>query len=160
MKRSSLFCCLLLVTSMVHAQSQAPAQPQPVAASAAARPAPNNAAIEPSAVRDAGLRLVQAIDAEQAAQLWDGASSVTRKAVTRDAFVAGVAQARKPLGAALGRDWVAVRRDRSTGAGTPPGQYASAEFAVLFAGNRVARELVSFRLDEDNVWRFTGYVIK
>jgi len=41
-----------------------------------------------------------------------------------------------------------------------PGRYASVDLVTTFAGNRQAHELVSFRLDEDEQWRFAGYVIE
>jgi hypothetical protein len=155
MKRCLLACLLLAGMSDSQARG-APSAP----AAAAAQPAQRVAAVEPNALRDAGLRIAQAIEGQQAGQLWDSASGATKKAVTRDAFVAGVGKARNPLGQAQGREWVGVSRRRSSGGKAPPGEYANAEFLVALAGNRVAREMVSFRLDEDGIWRFAGYVIQ
>jgi hypothetical protein len=100
------------------------------------------------------------MDAGQAAKLWDEASAVTKKSVTRDAFIAGINKARQPLGKSSGRNWVSIRRQVGDGKALPPGLYASAEFLVEFAGKRTMRELVSFRLDEDGTWRFSGYVVQ
>lgn len=162
MKRFSIALCLLLVAGMAEVSAQTPAQSRAAApaaprtgASAATRPA---AAIAPNALYEAALRMARGIDAGQAAQLWEAASAVTKRSVTREAFVAGVSQARKPLGAVTARDWHAVRRQNSSGGSLPAGQYASVEFAAVLAGGRVAQEMISFRLDEDGVWRFAGYV--
>ena len=46
------------------------------------------------------------------------------------------------------------------GKALPSGLYASVEFLVEFSGKRTMRELVSFRLDEDGTWRFSGYVVQ
>jgi hypothetical protein len=140
---------LLLATGAVAAQ-QPPAAP----------PAPAPGVIDPNAIRDAGARVVTAIDAGQASRLWDEASPITRQAVTRDAFVAGIARSRQPLGAAANRNWLSVRRQAGDGNALPSGLYASIEFLAEFAGKPPVRELVSFRLDEDGVWRFAGYAVQ
>jgi len=143
---------LLLLASGVSAAQQPPA------AQAAAQPAAG--AIEPNAIRDAAQRVAMAMDAGQAAKLWDEASAITKKSVTRDAFIAGISKSRQPLGKATGRNWVSVRRQAGDGQTLPAGLYASAEFLVEFADKRTMRELVSFRLDEDGTWRFSGYVVQ
>lgn len=156
MKRFLLAC--LLLAGMADLQAQVPATASPAAG---ARPSPQrSAAIEPNALRDAGLRIAQAIDAQLAGPLWDRASIATKNAINRDAFVDGVGKARTPLGPVQGRDWVAVHRKHVSGGKAPPGEYANAEFVVRLAGNRVAYEVVSFRFDDDGVWRFVGYVIR
>ena len=128
----------------------------------AAQPQPANAAaLEPNAVADWAARVISMIDRGEAAQLWDGASSVAKQRVKRDAFVAGVQAARKPLGAVAGREWASVRRQRhAEGREVPAGEYASVEVVALFANKQVKTELVTFRHDEDGTWRFAGYVVR
>ncbi|HVJ38057.1 MAG TPA: DUF4019 domain-containing protein [Stenotrophomonas sp.] len=145
----------LVLAPAVHAQQRAVATSQPAAGTA-------RADIAPSALRDAALTVAQAVDAGQAAQLWQSASSVARGAVTQQAFVDSVVASRKPFGKAAQRQWSDIRlRDVAVqqGATTPPGRYGSVEFDTQFGG-RKAHELVSFRLDEDGQWRFAGYVIE
>ncbi|WP_140725618.1 MULTISPECIES: DUF4019 domain-containing protein [Gammaproteobacteria] len=151
MKRffSTIGIVLLLATGAAAAQ-----QPQ----AQANRPIPG--AIEPNAVRDAGLRVVTVVDSGQPAQLWNEASSVTKKSVARDAFVAGINKSRQPLGKVVSRNWLSVRRQSGDGKALPAGLYASAEFLTEFAGKPPVRELVSFRLDEDGAWRFSGYAVQ
>jgi hypothetical protein len=136
----------LLLTTGVAVAQQPPATPQAAA--------PTAGAIEPNAIRDAGQRVVMAMDAGQAAKLWDEASAVTKKSVTRDAFVAGTNKARQALGKTNNRNWLSVRRQFGDGL------YASAEFLVEAPGKPPVRELVSFRLDEDGTWRFAGYAVQ
>lgn len=130
----------------------------------AAQQAPANraaaGAIEPNAVRDAGARVARMVDAGQLAQLWDEASGVTRKSVARDAFIAGINKSRQPLGAVTGRNWLSVHRQSGDGKVLPAGLYASSEFLAEFPGKPPVRELVSFRLDEDGIWRFAGYAVE
>ena len=152
MKRflSAVGMTLLLSAGTAIAQ-QPPAQ-------AAASPVAGT--IEPNAIRDAGLRVALAIDAGDVAKLWDESSAVTKKSVTRDAFVAGINQGRKPLGRIATRNWLSVRRQFGDGQALPSGLYASAEFLAESAGKPPVRELVSFRLDEDGTWRFAGYAVQ
>ncbi|REN18855.1 DUF4019 domain-containing protein, partial [Mycobacterium tuberculosis] len=46
--------------------------------------------------------------------------------------------------------------------GDAAGQYVSVEYETRFANrpDTTLRELVSFHLDTDRVWRFSGYVLK
>lgn len=154
MKRffSAIGVALLLTAGTVAAQ-----QP-PATAQAAANPVPGT--IEPNAIRDAGFRVAMAMDAGQAAKMWDEASAVTKKSVTRDAFIAGITKARQPLGKTVNRNWLSVRRQFGDGQALPSGLYASAEFLAESAGKAPVRELVSFRLDEDGTWRFAGYAVQ
>lgn len=118
--------------------------------------------VEPSDMVRGGLQAVQMIDQDQVGELWDGAAPAARKRVPRADFVAMVAKAREPLGAPQQRTWVAVNRqvvndaDPDTG-----GQYVSVEYETRFA-NKAApvRELLSFHLDSDRTWRFSGYVLR
>lgn len=142
---------LLLNAATATAQQQRAATP-------AASPVPGT--IEPNAIRDAAMRVVVAIDAGQAAKLWDEASTVTKKSVARDAFVAGINKGRQPLGKIASRNWLSVRRQFGDGQALPSGLYASAEFLAEAAGKPPVRELVSFRLDEDGTWRFAGYAVQ
>ncbi len=110
-----------------------------------------------------GLQAVQMIDRDQAGELWDGATPATRKRITRADFASKVAKSRAPLGGPQQRTWVAVHRqvvaDPDADAA---GQYVSVEYETRFGNkpDRSLRELVSFRLDADRTWRFSGYVVR
>ncbi|HZF99291.1 MAG TPA: DUF4019 domain-containing protein [Pseudoxanthomonas sp.] len=147
---------LLLTSGIVAAQQ--PSANQPSARQAVANP--DSGVIEPNAIRDAGLRVVIAIDAGQAAKLWDESSTITKRSVTREAFTAGISKSRQPLGRISSRNWLSVRRQSADGIALPPGLYASTEFLAEVAGKPPIRELVSFRLDEDGAWRFSGYSVQ
>jgi hypothetical protein len=155
MKRLFLVSCLLVLAGLCHAQTPTAAAPQ-----ARAPMAHPSGDLAPNALHDTALHVAGVVDSGNVTQLWDGASVVTRRTVAREAFVEGVTRARRPLGAMVGREWSVLRRQYSAGGSVPAGHYASVEFVATFAGNRKAREVVSFRQDEDGVWRFTGYVIQ
>jgi hypothetical protein len=159
--------CVLLVLP-VQAPAQAPSTPAParvaVPAAGGAATAGQQAALQrqDAEMTRAALKAAQMIDGGQVAALWDGASPVVRKAVTREAFLAAVQQARAQVGALVGRGQASVSRTRfGPGAQVPEGLYVNVSFATRFANApRPVRELVSFRLDEDKVWRLSGYNLR
>lgn len=158
MKRLFLLLLMPAITCAGLAYAQTPAAAQPQAQRAPA--APGSQSPDPSRMYATAIAVVRAVDAGQAAELWNSSSTVTRNSVKREAFVSAVTKARTPLGAVSARDWIAVSRQAGGQNGLPAGNYLSVEFVTIFSGNRRARELVSFRLDEDGVWRFTGYTLR
>ncbi|UYK90321.1 DUF4019 domain-containing protein [Xanthomonas sacchari] len=126
---------------------------------AAAAPAPGPLAKQDAQMAQAGLRAAQLVDAGRTGELWDGASVVAKKAVTRAVFVREIDAARARLGALLGRGVASVARVQyAAGSQVPPGTYVNISFPSRFANApQPVRELVSLRLDEDKTWRLVGY---
>lgn len=118
---------------------------------------------EPSDLVRGGLQAIQMIDQNKTGELWDGATPVARKRVAKNDFVSQVTKAREPLGAPQQRTWVAINR-QVVAQGDPEiaGQYVSIEYETRFANkaNATVRELVTFQLGDDRVWRFSGYVLR
>ncbi|MFC0155540.1 DUF4019 domain-containing protein [Xanthomonas dyei] len=170
-----LLVALVLAPALAFAQQPQPsraatAQPAPAAQKpAAGQPAPALSAAQQAQVAkqdvemtQAALRVAQMVDANKAASLWDGASSVAKTAVKRDAFVAQLAGERTRLGAMVGRGQGSVTRVKyGPGAQVPEGLYVNVSFPTRFANApQPVRELVSFRLDEDKTWRVAGYSLR
>ncbi|PWI02511.1 DUF4019 domain-containing protein [Stenotrophomonas maltophilia] len=179
MKRVLLLLSLLPLTAL--AQAPAPATPAP--APAPARPAPASpAAAKPATagapaltaaqqaqvqkqdaeMGAAALKAAQLVDANRAGELWDGASAVARRAVPKAAFVSQLTTERTRLGALAGRGQPTITRVKySAGAAVPEGLYINVSFPTRFANSaQPVRELVSFRFDEDQVWRLAGYSLR
>ncbi|MXV12015.1 DUF4019 domain-containing protein [Xanthomonas sp. LMG 8992] len=133
-------------------------KPAPRHAGATA-PAPGPLAKQDAQMAQAGLRAAQLVDAGRTGELWDGASVVAKKAVTRAVFVREIDAARARLGALLGRGVASVARVQyAAGSQVPPGTYVNISFPSRFANApQPVRELVSLRLDEDKTWRLVGY---
>ena len=111
----------------------------------------------------AALQVMQLIDQNRAGDVWDGASPVMKQAVSRDDFVNQITTDRNTLGAVSGRANPVVTRTQGGEAGgaVPAGLYINVASASTFANqSQPVRELVSFRLDEDQVWRVTGYTLR
>jgi hypothetical protein len=121
--------------------------------------------VEASDMVRGGMQVVQMVDQGKTGELWDGASAAAKKAVSRSDFMAQISKARGPLGASLQRTWVAVNRQVVADSNADvAGQYVSIEYETRFtntAANRNSmRELVSFHLDSDKIWRFSGYLLR
>jgi len=129
------------------------ARPQPVVPSAA-----QERGIDPNGLVNAALQVVRMVDEGKAGDAWQGASAASRARYTGRQFTDSLAAQRKVLGVVTSRKWAAVERLTTAGNATlTAGAYANVVLETHFAGNKVARELVSFRLDEDGVWRLSGY---
>jgi hypothetical protein len=119
--------------------------------------------VEPSDMTRGGLQAIQMVDQNKSGELWDGAAPAAKKRVARADFIDQVAKARNAMGTPQQRTWVAVNRQVVNDADPDlGGQYVSVEYESRFAGkpDAVVRELVSFHLDRDRVWRFSGYVLR
>ena len=145
----------------------APARPAPTAPAAPARPAltPQQQAQvqkQDAEMAAAGLKVAQLVDTQRAAEAWKGASAIARRSVTEQAFVAQLDADRKRLGTLQSRGQPVVTRVKyAPGATVPEGLYINVSFPTRFANSaQPVRELVSFRLDEDKVWRLAGYSVR
>jgi len=151
---------LLGATAIVSAQAH-PAAPasQPGAATAQqASAAPSTVA--PNNVMQAALVVIQMIDEGKVADVWKGASQVTRATISEKQFIDGVEAKRKALGTPMARDWSMISKSVvAAGGDAPAGAYVTARFQTRFSTNRIGEELVSLHLDDDNNWRFAGYAI-
>ena len=101
-----------------------------------------------------------AIDRDGSGPVYDAASAVMKRAVTRDAFIAAMTQRRTADGVAVSREWVRIERLRvdapASATQSPAGDYVTVYSLARNAQNAAHVEQVSFRLDEDNRWRLVG----
>lgn len=111
---------------------------------------------------NAAQQVVQLIDANRIGDVWDLSTEVVKQLVPRDSFVQQVAADRAQLGAPTGRGQPVVSRTRlQDGGNAPAGLYINIAFPARFANApEPVRELVSFRLDDDQVWRVSGYSLR
>ena len=161
------------------ASAQQPSQPRPATqparpATQPARPATQPAqpqltpeqraqlAKQDAEMSQAALRVMQLVDANRAGEVWDGSSAVMKQAVPKDAFVRQITTDRARLGAVSGRASPVVTRTQGrAGTPVPAGLYINVQSSTKFAAQQQPiRELVSFRLDDDKVWRVSGYTLR
>jgi hypothetical protein len=110
----------------------------------------------------AAHQVLALIDAGRAEEIWEGASPSVRRIVPRAEFLMQVEADRARLGAPISRGEPALSRERYVAGGrVPQGEYVNIAFPTRFAKTDApVRELVSFRLDEDRVWRVSGYSLR
>jgi len=113
-------------------------------------------------MRQAGLQVMALVDANAIGQIWDGASQVMKELVPREEFVRQIEADRTRLGVVSGRSSPEITRSRSDGSdNVPEGLYINIAAMTRFADMpEPVRELVSFRFDEDQIWRVTGYSLR
>lgn len=108
------------------------------------------------------LALVQALPTDSGASAYDASSNVMKQALTRDQFIQSIQSANRSMGQVFRRDWIKVERlsipARTDGqpAPVPAGEYVTVQILASNAQGAARLEQVSFRLDEDKVWRVTG----
>lgn len=166
--RMSLLICLSVLPLALAAQAQQPAAAPTPATPAGSSATPLGPAQQAQLDRQnaemsaAALRAAQWVDAGRIGDVWDGASSVAKKAVPRDGFVRQVGADRARLGTLVSRGQPSISRVRyNVGAAVPEGVYVNVAFPTRFTNSpQPVRELVSFRLDEDKVWRMAGYSVR
>lgn len=158
--RAKLFLpALILFSATTFAQTAAPAanaQPAQPTAAQQAQQAQLNQKMASSA-----LQIAQQIDSNKIGEVWDSASSIGKQATTRADFVKQITADRKQMGKLASRTLRGVNYSQSDGKSLPAGIYANVAFATTFGKSKEpVRELISFHLDNDQVWRVTGYTLR
>ncbi|SDR07469.1 DUF4019 domain-containing protein [Pseudoxanthomonas sp. CF125] len=111
---------------------------------------------------NAAAWVVQTVDKNNAAEVWRGASPVAKNVVAVDEFVRQIALDRQKLGAVTDRKQAAITRTvYPAGGQVPAGNYVNVAYLTKFANMpQPVRELVSFHMDDDKVWRVSGYSLR
>lgn len=166
MKASKFAFASLLLAFAGAASAQQPAQPaRAPAQSQQQQLTPAQQALvarQDAEMANAAAWVVQNVDKNNAAEVWRGASSVAKGVVTEQAFVAQIAQDRQKLGAVTDRKQATITRTAYPAGGqVPAGNYVNVAYLTKFANMpQPVRELVSFHLDDDKVWRVSGYSVR
>lgn len=109
------------------------------------------------AMTSASLQVLGLIDQGKSGEVWDGLSPAIKPLVSRNSFVQRIIVDQSNFGVALKRERVAAYRSDANGQNNiPKGTYYSVVFTTNFSKGQ-GRELVSFRLDNDQIWRVAGY---
>jgi len=159
-----VFLCALLIgfAGVASAQNQ-PAQTQQKPAAQQLTPEQRAAIQKQNQVLVQYAESITAmIDNGQSGQVWDQASDVAKKTVSRDQFTKATESDRAKLGKVTSRKIEGVTRALSNGKEKlPQGLYVNVNFATQFSNEaKPVRELVSFHLDSDKKWRLSGYTVR
>ncbi len=118
-----------------------------------------SAEVPEDAAQAAAESWLKLVDAEQYGESWEGAAALFKGAVTRDQWVQAASGARGPLGELVSRK-IRSRQYTEQVPGAPDGKYVILQFDAVFENKASAIETVTPMLDEDGVWRVSGYFIK
>ena len=168
MKTSKFVLASLLLAFAGAASAQQPAQPTRAPAQnqqATQQLTPAQQALvarQDAEMASAAAWVVQTVDKNNAAEVWRGASPVAKNVVTVEDFVRQIASDRQKLGAVTDRKQAAVTRTvYPAGGQVPAGNYVNVAYLTKFANMpQPVRELVSFHMDDDKVWRVSGYSVR
>lgn len=110
-------------------------------------------------ILDAAGRVLQQIDQNQYAQVWQDAVPFVKARFTQDGLVSALSHGRQQLGPVKHRDWSAIVRLQYANSKTvPDGLYADVDYTTMLADGRVVYEFVTLELGPDGHWHFVGYV--
>jgi len=166
MKFKTIALAIVLSACVGAAAAQEPAaQPQQQPAEAQQQLTPEQQqqlARQDAELANAAQQVVQMIDANRVGDVWDLSTDVVKRLVPRGSFVEQVTADRNRLGAPAERGQPVVTRTQfRDGGDVPAGLYINVAFPTRFANTpEPVRELVSFRLDEDQIWRVSGYSLR
>jgi hypothetical protein len=107
----------------------------------------------------AAQKWLELLDAGKFGAAWDVSSAYLKSVVTRKEWIAGVGNARKPLGKVKSRTAEKFARSHSL-PGAPDGDYSIIEFDTLSASGKRASEQVIWVLEAGDIWRVSGYFIR
>jgi len=99
------------------------------------------------------------VDAEQYGESWEQAAALFKAAVTREQWVQAASGVRGPLGELKSRK-ITSRKYTEQLPGAPDGKYVVLQFDAAYENKASAVETVTPMLDDDGVWRVSGYFIK
>lgn len=99
------------------------------------------------------------VDAGQYGESWEQAAALFKNAVSREQWEQAAKGVRGPLGELVSRK-ISSRKYTEELPGAPDGKYVVLQFDAVYENKASAVETVTPMLDEDGVWRVSGYFIK
>ena len=92
-------------------------------------------------------------------QSWREAAEYFKNAVSQDKWHQSLQAVRSPMGKLISRK-VKTQVYKTSLPGAPDGEYVVIQFETSFKNKKAAVETVTPMMDEDGVWRVSGYYIK
>ncbi|MGD8944164.1 MAG: DUF4019 domain-containing protein [Desulfobacterales bacterium] len=90
---------------------------------------------------------------------WETAAAYFKGAITKEYWQQTLTTVRKPLGTLVSRELMSKTYTQSL-PGAPDGEYVVIHFNTSFENKKSAVETVTPMLDNDGIWRVSGYYIK
>jgi hypothetical protein len=99
------------------------------------------------------------VDRGKYSESWEESSEYFKQAVQQDQWEQAVQAVREPLGELISRKVKSATYTTSL-PGAPDGEYVVIKFSTSFENKKSGIETVTPRMDNDGVWRVSGYYIK
>ena len=99
------------------------------------------------------------VDAGKYEASWDQAAKLFKASITKEKWKQACAAARSPLGMLISRKLKSSQYTKKL-PGAPDGNYVVLQFDSVFEEKESAVETVTPMLDQDGVWRVSGYFIR
>ena len=107
----------------------------------------------------AAEKWLRIVDKGNYIESWNESSEYFKQAVTQDQWEQAVKAVREPLGKLISRKVKSATYSTSL-PGAPDGQYVVIQFNTSFENKKSGIETVTPKMDNDGLWRVSGYYIK
>ena len=111
------------------------------------------------AAQGAALAWLALIDDEKYVESWDEAASVFKSRISRDQWVDAIRSMQAPIGKVRSRSFSGADF-HTTLPGAPDGKYVVIRYRASFEHKDDAVEIVTPMLDQNDIWRVSGYFIR
>ncbi len=111
------------------------------------------------AARGAALAWLALIDDEKYVESWDEAASLFKSRISRDQWVDAIRSMQAPIGKVRSRSFSGADF-HTTLPGAPDGKYVVIRYRASFEHKEDAVEIVTPMLDQNDIWRVSGYFIR
>ncbi len=109
--------------------------------------------------KDSAIKWLKMVDDSRFADSWKYASKIFRQSVQQEQWITMINSARNPLGKQVSRQFYRSLYTKKL-PGVPDGEYVIIEFNTVFENKTGAIETVTSKLEDDGIWKISGYFIK
>ena len=107
----------------------------------------------------AAEKWLRMVDEGKYSDSWQEAAEYFRNAINQEQWNQSLRAVRKPLGKIVARQMKTATYTTSL-PGAPDGEYVVIQFDTSFENKKAAIETVTPMMDQDRMWRVSGYYIK
>ena len=112
-----------------------------------------------AAAQSAAEKWLALVDSQKYTESWKEAATLFKNSVQPMQWVQSVMAVRGPFGKLISRK-VKTKVYKTALPGAPDGEYVIIQFESSFKNKNIATETVTPMMDQDGIWRVSGYYIK
>ena len=111
------------------------------------------------AAQEAALTWLALIDDAKYRESWEQAASLFKCRISRSQWIGALRSTQAPFGKVQSRSFLGAAYDTKF-PGVPDGKYVVIRYRTAFEHKEEAVETVTPMLDQDGIWRVSGYFIR